>query len=159
MPDGQHYEVVDAKLARTAKARAVLQTALYSRLLAELQGPSRAEAGSHSFEAATTPAVPHGNTGRLSRGWHHGPFGIDISVAERAGGPPSAMPSRPGRHPTLAWRSLNGRPGRARGSCSAQLGRVAARSACAVQDTGPSSGRISFPVRSAGPRSQMALVA
>ena len=36
-PDGQHYEVVDAKLARTAKARAVLQTAFYSRLLAELQ--------------------------------------------------------------------------------------------------------------------------
>ena len=36
-PDGRHYEVVDAKLARTAKARAVLQTAFYSRLLAELQ--------------------------------------------------------------------------------------------------------------------------
>lgn len=32
------YEVVDAKLARTAKARAVLQTAFYSRLLSELQG-------------------------------------------------------------------------------------------------------------------------
>jgi len=37
-PDGPHYEIVDAKLARTAKARAVLQTAFYSRLLAELQG-------------------------------------------------------------------------------------------------------------------------
>ncbi|MGH3124440.1 MAG: TM0106 family RecB-like putative nuclease, partial [Streptosporangiaceae bacterium] len=37
-PDRRHYEVVDAKLARTAKARAVLQTAFYSRLLAELQG-------------------------------------------------------------------------------------------------------------------------
>ena len=37
-PDGRHYEVVDAKLARTAKARAVLQSAFYSRLLAELQG-------------------------------------------------------------------------------------------------------------------------
>ena len=43
-PDGEpragerHYEVVDAKLARTAKARAVLQSAFYSRLLAELQG-------------------------------------------------------------------------------------------------------------------------
>ena len=37
-PGGRHYEVVDAKLARTAKARAVLQTAFYSRLLAELQG-------------------------------------------------------------------------------------------------------------------------
>jgi uncharacterized protein len=37
-PDGRHYEVVDAKLARTAKARAVLQTAFYSRLLAALQG-------------------------------------------------------------------------------------------------------------------------
>jgi predicted RecB family nuclease len=37
-PAGRHYEVVDAKLARTAKARAVLQTAFYSRLLAELQG-------------------------------------------------------------------------------------------------------------------------
>ena len=37
-PDGRHYEVVDAKLARTAKARAVLQTAFYSHLLAELQG-------------------------------------------------------------------------------------------------------------------------
>ena len=37
-PGGRRYEVVDAKLARTAKARAVLQTAFYSRLLAELQG-------------------------------------------------------------------------------------------------------------------------
>jgi predicted RecB family nuclease len=37
-PAASHYEVVDAKLARTAKARAVLQTAFYSRLLAELQG-------------------------------------------------------------------------------------------------------------------------
>src|SRR5580698_4101492 len=37
-PDGRHYEVVDAKLARTAKARAVLQTAFYSHLLGELQG-------------------------------------------------------------------------------------------------------------------------
>ena len=37
-PEGRHYEVVDAKLARTAKARAVLQTAFYSRLLAGLQG-------------------------------------------------------------------------------------------------------------------------
>ena len=35
---GPHYEVVDAKLARTAKARAVLQAAFYSRLLAGLQG-------------------------------------------------------------------------------------------------------------------------
>jgi predicted RecB family nuclease len=32
------YEVVDAKLARTAKGRAVAQTAFYSQLLAELQG-------------------------------------------------------------------------------------------------------------------------
>ncbi len=32
-------------------------------------------------------------------------------MAERAGGTPSAMPSMPGRHPTLAWRSLNGRRG------------------------------------------------
>jgi predicted RecB family nuclease len=37
-PAGRHYEVVDAKLARTAKARAVLQTAFYSRLLGVLQG-------------------------------------------------------------------------------------------------------------------------
>src|SRR5580704_14857028 len=37
-PDGVHYEVVDAKLARSAKARAVLQTAFYSHLLADLQG-------------------------------------------------------------------------------------------------------------------------
>ena len=37
-PAGRHYEVVDAKLARTAKARAVLQTAFYSHLLAGLQG-------------------------------------------------------------------------------------------------------------------------
>jgi predicted RecB family nuclease len=36
-PGGRHYEVVDAKLARTAKARAVLQTAFYSRLLAGWQ--------------------------------------------------------------------------------------------------------------------------
>jgi predicted RecB family nuclease len=32
------YEVVDAKLARTAKARAVMQSVFYSGLLAELQG-------------------------------------------------------------------------------------------------------------------------
>src|SRR5690625_4378263 len=32
------YEVVDAKLARSAKARAVLQTAFYSELLAKVQG-------------------------------------------------------------------------------------------------------------------------
>jgi uncharacterized protein len=37
-PAGVHYEVVDAKLARSAKARAVLQTAFYSHLLAGLQG-------------------------------------------------------------------------------------------------------------------------
>jgi predicted RecB family nuclease len=37
-PEGRHYEIVDAKLARTAKARAVLQTAFYSHLLAGLQG-------------------------------------------------------------------------------------------------------------------------
>lgn len=43
-PDGEprpaapHYEVVDAKLARTAKARAVAQSAFYSHLLAGLQG-------------------------------------------------------------------------------------------------------------------------
>ena len=41
-PDGEPrpggYEVVDAKLARSAKARAVLQTSFYSHLLAGLQG-------------------------------------------------------------------------------------------------------------------------
>ena len=36
-PDGVHYEVVDAKLARSAKARAALQTAFYSHLLADVQ--------------------------------------------------------------------------------------------------------------------------
>jgi hypothetical protein len=36
-PEQAHYEVVDAKLARTAKARAVAQTAFYSHLLADLQ--------------------------------------------------------------------------------------------------------------------------
>jgi uncharacterized protein len=36
--DGAHYEVVDAKLARSAKARAVLQSAFYSHLLTEVQG-------------------------------------------------------------------------------------------------------------------------
>jgi predicted RecB family nuclease len=37
-PAGMHYEVVDAKLARSAKARAVMQIALYSHLLAGVQG-------------------------------------------------------------------------------------------------------------------------
>src|SRR5882724_8575538 len=37
-PAGIHYEVVDAKLARSAKARAVLQTVFYSQLLADVQG-------------------------------------------------------------------------------------------------------------------------
>jgi uncharacterized protein len=37
-PEGRWYEVLDAKLARTAKARAVLQVAYYSALLAEMQG-------------------------------------------------------------------------------------------------------------------------
>jgi uncharacterized protein len=36
-PDGVHYEVVDTKLARSAKARAVLQTSFYSHLLANVQ--------------------------------------------------------------------------------------------------------------------------
>jgi predicted RecB family nuclease len=36
--DRPRYEVVDAKLARTAKGRAVAQTAFYSQLLADLQG-------------------------------------------------------------------------------------------------------------------------
>jgi len=36
-PEGAWYEVVDAKLARTAKARAVLQVAFYSALLTEMQ--------------------------------------------------------------------------------------------------------------------------
>jgi uncharacterized protein len=37
-PDGIPYEVVDAKLARSAKARAVLQASFYSRLLGDVQG-------------------------------------------------------------------------------------------------------------------------
>jgi uncharacterized protein len=37
-PEGAWYEVVDAKLARTAKARAVLQITYYTALLAEKQG-------------------------------------------------------------------------------------------------------------------------
>ncbi len=36
-PVGARYEVVDAKLARTAKGRAIAQTAFYSQLLADLQ--------------------------------------------------------------------------------------------------------------------------
>ncbi|HEY2313637.1 MAG TPA: TM0106 family RecB-like putative nuclease, partial [Streptosporangiaceae bacterium] len=36
--DSAEYEVVDAKLARSAKGRAVAQTAFYSQLLADLQG-------------------------------------------------------------------------------------------------------------------------
>ena len=35
---GEGYEVVDAKLARSAKARAVLQSTFYSRLLGQLTG-------------------------------------------------------------------------------------------------------------------------
>jgi uncharacterized protein len=37
-PAGPHYEVVDAKLARSAKVRAVAQVAFYSHLLAGTQG-------------------------------------------------------------------------------------------------------------------------
>jgi predicted RecB family nuclease len=37
-PEGVHYEVIDAKLARSAKGRAVAQIAFYSHLLAGLQG-------------------------------------------------------------------------------------------------------------------------
>jgi uncharacterized protein len=37
-PEGTHYEVIDAKLARSAKARAVMQTSFYSHVLADLQG-------------------------------------------------------------------------------------------------------------------------
>jgi uncharacterized protein len=37
-PDGTRHEVVDATLARSAKGRAVAQTAFYSQLLADLQG-------------------------------------------------------------------------------------------------------------------------
>ena len=38
--NGPHYEVVDAKLARSAKARAVAQVGFYSALLAGVQGIS-----------------------------------------------------------------------------------------------------------------------
>jgi predicted RecB family nuclease len=38
IPDRPHYEVVDAKLARSAKARAVAQVGFYSDLLAGAQG-------------------------------------------------------------------------------------------------------------------------
>jgi uncharacterized protein len=38
LPGGPHYEVVDAKLARSAKARAVAQAGFYSELLADAQG-------------------------------------------------------------------------------------------------------------------------
>jgi predicted RecB family nuclease len=37
-PGGTHYEVIDAKLARSAKARAVMQASFYSHVLADLQG-------------------------------------------------------------------------------------------------------------------------
>ena len=37
-PGGTHYEVIDAKLARSAKARAVMQTSFYSHVLAGVQG-------------------------------------------------------------------------------------------------------------------------
>jgi predicted RecB family nuclease len=37
-PERMHYEVVDAKLARSAKGRAVAQTAFYSQLLGDAQG-------------------------------------------------------------------------------------------------------------------------
>ncbi len=37
-PGGAGYEVIDAKLARSAKGRAVAQTAFYSQLLADIQG-------------------------------------------------------------------------------------------------------------------------
>ncbi len=37
-PEGTHYEVIDAKLARSAKARAVAQTTFYSHLLGGVQG-------------------------------------------------------------------------------------------------------------------------
>ena len=39
--DPARYEVVDAKLARSAKGRAVAQTAFYSQLLADLRAVSR----------------------------------------------------------------------------------------------------------------------
>ena len=47
------YEVVDAKLARTAKARAVLQTAFYSALLADVQGHAPASCTSRSGTRGT----------------------------------------------------------------------------------------------------------
>ena len=37
-PAGAHYEVLDAKLARSVKARAVAQIGFYSDLLASIQG-------------------------------------------------------------------------------------------------------------------------
>src|SRR5919106_6138473 len=53
--DGEGYEVVDAKLARSAKARAVLQTTFYSRLLAEATGvqPARLHLALGHGELAT----------------------------------------------------------------------------------------------------------
>jgi predicted RecB family nuclease len=62
-PDGARYEVVDAKLARSAKGRAVAQTAFYSQLLADLQGGvgPRKLAAVAVIEAQHVPAVPGGH--------------------------------------------------------------------------------------------------
>jgi hypothetical protein len=74
-PDGVHYEVVDAKLARSAKARAVAQVAFYSHLL-----------------ASGRPGGCSGRSSRLTLGRIHRPFRIPnrLNTVRSAGGVSSA---------------------------------------------------------------------
>ena len=57
------YEVIDAKLARTAKARAVLQAVFYSHLLAEVRERSRR--GAPGPRQRRVRALPGGRLRRL----------------------------------------------------------------------------------------------
>jgi predicted RecB family nuclease len=98
------YEVVDAKLARTAKARAVLQTVLYSSLLAELQGtePRRMHLALGDGEVASFRVADFAAYGRRIRHL------LESFVAEDPGDcPPAAPYPEPVEHCAICRWSAN----------------------------------------------------
>lgn len=86
------YEVEDAKLTRHAKASAVLQTCVYSEMLAEAQVCGR------SGSICTWAEAPHGWPRSAWRTSTSGPSGRGASIAGRPPGIPlRALPA--GQHP------------------------------------------------------------
>jgi hypothetical protein len=92
--DADHamYEVVDAKLARTAKGRAVAQTAFYSQLLADLQGA--APRGCTWRLALANGPRPRSPTSPHTSGRPRGSLPSSSTRTPRRTNPPTPIPSR-----------------------------------------------------------------